>query len=64
MWSAGRTMLATWLSAGLVYVAILFLSDLFVYIPAASLAGVVIVAASSLLQPAKIKVCRLLHQFG
>ena len=56
MWSAGKTMLATWLSAGLVYVAILFLSDLFVYIPAASLAGVVIVAASGLFKPAEIKV--------
>ena len=56
MWSAGKTMLATWLSAGLVYVAILFLSDLFVYIPAASLAGVVIVAASGLFKPDEIKV--------
>ena len=51
-------MLATWLTAGLLYVAILFLSDLFVYIPAASLAGVVIIAASSLFQPSEIKVRR------
>ena len=51
-------MLATWLTAGLLYVAILFLSDLFVYIPAASLAGVVIIAASSLFQPSEIKVWR------
>ena len=60
MKSAGKTMLATWLTAGLLYVAILFLSDLFVYIPAASLAGVVIIAASSLFQPSEIKVLR--HQ--
>ena len=58
MKSAGKTMLATWLTAGLLYVAILFLSDLFVYIPAASLAGVVIIAASSLFQPSEIKVRR------
>ena len=58
MKSAGKTMLATWLTAGLLYVAILFLSDLFVYIPAASLAGVVIIAASSLFQPSEIKVWR------
>ena len=56
MWSAGKSMLATWLTAGLIYVAILFLSDLFVYIPAAALAGVVIIAASSLFQPMEIKV--------
>ena len=49
-------MLATWLTAGLIYVAIIFLSDLFVYIPAAALAGVVIIAASSLFQPMEIKV--------
>ena len=56
MWSAGKSMLATWLTAGLIYVAIIFLSDLFVYIPAAALAGVVIIAASSLFQPMEIKV--------
>ena len=49
-------MLATWLTAGLLYIAIIFLSDLFVYIPAAALGGVVIVAASSLFQPSEIKV--------
>ena len=55
MYSAGKSMLATWLTAALLYLAIIFLSDLFVYIPAAALAGVVIVAASSLFQPSEIK---------
>ena len=62
MWSAGKSMLATWLTAGLIYVAIIFLSDLFVYIPAAALAGVVIIAASSLFQPMEIKVHQKIYR--
>ena len=63
MWSAGKSMLATWLTAGLIYVAIIFLSDLFVYIPAAALAGVVIIAAFSLFQPMEIKVIILYDSY-
>ena len=48
--------LASWLTSGMILLTIAFIADIFVYIPAACLAGVVIVAAASMFKPAEWKV--------
>ena len=56
MYLSAKTQLASWLTSAVILLTILFIADIFVYIPAACLAGVVIVAAASMFKPAEWKV--------